>query len=34
MVDDSDGVSVTDCAELYNPAEGVGVTVGMVVSIV
>ena len=34
MVDVSDGVSVTDCVELYEPVPGVAVTVGRVVSMV
>ena len=33
-MDVSDGVSVTDCAELYEPATGDADTVGGVVSIV
>ena len=33
-MDGSDAVSVTDCAELYSPAEGDTETVGRVVSIV
>ena len=34
MVDVSDGMSVTNCGELYVPAAGVVVTVGGIVSIV
>ena len=34
MVDGSDAVSVTDCAELYNPVPGVAVTEGRNVSMV
>ena len=34
MIDGSDEVSVTSCAEVYAPAPGVAETVGRVVSIV
>ena len=34
MVDVSDGVSVTDCVELYKPVPGVAVIEGIMVSIV